>query len=198
MASQISTLQSTVAGKADAGTEITGGAFSNNTLTLTKQGGGSVDINFPEISSGTITKLKGYVFPESYSGNSYSFRCTYGEVVGYEDDFIAIGNIAVATQGFTINFLDGEYATSIKFCDMTMQTLIDIGNGMELYNLPDGTYSIGICPVEEGDIRTTVCFPNFGSARYTIEDNTIIHAQGRIFGNNVSANSTLIVTFIHG
>ena len=41
-------MQSTVAGKADAGTEITGGAFSNNTLSLTKAGGGSVDINFPE------------------------------------------------------------------------------------------------------------------------------------------------------
>ena len=47
-ASQISTLQSTVAGKADAGTEITGGAFSDGTLTLMKQDGTGVDIPLPE------------------------------------------------------------------------------------------------------------------------------------------------------
>ena len=38
--SQISTLQSEV---------ITGGLYSDNTLSLTKQGGGSVDINFLEM-----------------------------------------------------------------------------------------------------------------------------------------------------
>ena len=38
--SQVSTLQNSV---------ITGGSYSNNTLSLTKQGGGSVDINFPEL-----------------------------------------------------------------------------------------------------------------------------------------------------
>ena len=41
-----SALTSGLAGKADAGTEITGGAFSNNTLTLQKQDGTGIDIPF--------------------------------------------------------------------------------------------------------------------------------------------------------
>ena len=51
-ASQISTLQSTVAGKADASTEITGGTFSDGTLTLEKQSG---DIEIPIASVGGKT-----------------------------------------------------------------------------------------------------------------------------------------------
>lgn len=46
-ASQISTLQSTVDGKADAGTEITGGTFSDGTLTLEKADGSSIGVDIP-------------------------------------------------------------------------------------------------------------------------------------------------------
>ena len=49
--SQISTLQSTVAGKADAGTEITGGSYSNNQLTLTKPNGNDVSVSFSSLVS---------------------------------------------------------------------------------------------------------------------------------------------------
>ena len=61
-ASQISTLQSTVAGKADAGTEITGGTFSDGTLTLEKSSG-NIEIPIAStsgkklVTSGDITQF---------------------------------------------------------------------------------------------------------------------------------------------
>ena len=61
-----SALTSGLAGKADAGTEITGGAFSDNVLSLTKQDGTQVDIPF---------EYNQYAPPQyimQYSNTSYS------------------------------------------------------------------------------------------------------------------------------
>ena len=60
--SQISTLQSTVAGKADAGTEITGGTFSDGILTLDKASGditigGFSDSGKQLVTSGTVSNF---------------------------------------------------------------------------------------------------------------------------------------------
>ena len=54
----MSTLQSTVAGKADAGTEITGGAFSDNVLTLTKADGSSIGVDIPLPESSQIDTIE--------------------------------------------------------------------------------------------------------------------------------------------
>ena len=51
-ASQISTLQTGLNGKADAGTEITGGAFSDGTLTLEKADGSSIGVDIPLSETG--------------------------------------------------------------------------------------------------------------------------------------------------
>lgn len=76
-----SALTSGLAGKADAGTEITGGAFSNNTLSLTKQNGSTVDIPF-ELTDNSLFL---------YSGDTYS------QYLGYDtyNGSFSVSNIKI-------------------------------------------------------------------------------------------------------
>ena len=88
-----SALTSGLAGKADAGTEITGGAFSDNVLSLTKQDGTQVDIPFEGLYSNPT--CIGFVSTGSAldclfkCGESEEIWCAFVEFVVSQSDYIS-------------------------------------------------------------------------------------------------------------
>ena len=107
------------------------GAFSNNVLTLTKQGGGSVDINFPEINQiktiiGNATYTDNHAFSPMYLSHVLSVSTsstTVEEGFGFGNATLKMAQseilASLVESGFAysliadnILFIESDYATS--------------------------------------------------------------------------------------
>ena len=107
-----SALTSGLAGKADAGTEITGGAFSNGTITLNKANGNIQITGLPTSSGANSVNL-------SSSSNNMSIN-----VDGHSDSATIINSLSMALSGTTVSTtINGKKAS------------VDIGTA-----LSSGTY----------------------------------------------------------
>ena len=127
--SQISTLQDSV---------ITGGSYSNNTLSLNQASGGSVDINFPETGPSRIDWISrsGFSFYVSNLGIEVS-ESTTSETTGY------VTSSTLTESWYKDGWAIGDRGTldtkwslfSIVACE------IDPSEYPIKYTIPAGTYS---------------------------------------------------------
>ena len=116
-----SALSSGLAGKADAGTEITGGAFSDNLLILNKQDGSKVDIPFDiqtQQQAYFIEKVSGYsVFgttpiqnaTSSSSESKTATSCANWDIENYASappNLVNVRDVEVDSNSF--RYVDGE------------------------------------------------------------------------------------------
>ena len=201
----------------------TEGAFSNNTLTLTKSGGGSVDINFPETSSIIELNIYGsetgdydanyieYCTPTSTKYQQISFRkCGNWYHEPFDIDMNAIGNLPCVTKNVYSSqsdyFENMELSTySSLETEVKQISILDPAFAQEVFstifaNLPDGTYDVSICPsqVEIGIIWVLV-FMVFPVTRI-IKNGSKITINGDVYMPYPTANfmfGRLICTYIN-
>lgn len=121
---------------------ITGGSYSNNTLSLTKSGGGSVDINFPESES--IIRLATNSVPLNIN--------VFGSEPAREDYEVFYAN----TSSRSNEYLSSNFPICIESCLFTSKTsghmftdLYEASRNStvfsipEMSDMPDGSYSFG-------------------------------------------------------
>ena len=117
-----SALSSGLAGKADAGTEITGGAFSNGTITLNKSDGSALNITGLPTGSGANS------VNVSSSSNSMTVN-----VDGHADSANIINSISMALSGTTLSTtVNGRTASTSIASALSSGTYIT--SGFSAYN----------------------------------------------------------------
>ena len=157
----MSTLQSTVAGKADAGTEITGGTFSDGTLTLEKANG---DIEIPIIPTGgkqLVTSGDGISDYIVRNENSITvMRDIDVEYIYCQDGALvdAIGQIKKRTYPF--DFITTLGGTMLSYGNDTLNQSANITiSASEIYAVfSPATSRFKRLPFNPSEIITTHCY----------------------------------------
>ena len=165
---------------------ITGGSYSNNTLSLTRQGGGSVDINFPESQSSVILRFTGS--SSQYEGTAFTVSGAGTTIAGsYKTTFSTS-----SPEGYVIGAND-KFALFYDYSYRSAGSLSE-------------TFNVGTSEDWQSTLRSDIiqCVEN---ANYTLDKEyeiscsfnaTIDFEKSSLFGGSTLANSAPVSFKING
>lgn len=196
-----SALTSGLAGKADAGTEITGGAFSNNILTLNKADGTGVDIPLPESISeydisvdmpqfteaGTVSEISTPIMLVEFINRAENYYTAYNNnILKAENRYITVTRIRVTSNP--------HFAVKINKNEISSGTNTLIENKVkEIYSALNFTglkrFSVLFYNQEESTytyvwIKNTECYCEYDGTTYTIVDDHRVNYDTRVKNYN--------------
>ena len=168
------------------------GAFSNNTLTLTKQGGGSVDINFPEFETSVIDAYGDLTAPNIPISN---ITCEIGTserasaYINYESIRINYSNLyagglfyksLIRTTTATTDFRISTSVSSNSCYVLDEDVSFDISNNTFDLPIPNGNYKMIIDLAQTVFGRNAIVRKTTNESSYTDMECIEVNVNNRI------------------